>query len=73
MRDVTFFSRLWALEHPWRVQRVSLNTQEHRIDVWLAHRRNASFDCPVCGKRSPLRDHVPTRSWRHLDHGDCLT
>jgi len=68
-----FFSKLLALENPWRVERVSLDTQEHHIDLWLAHRRNASFACPECGRPSPLRDHVSARSWRHLDHGDCLT
>jgi transposase len=73
MRDITFFSKLLALENPWRVERVSLDTQKHHIDVWLAHRRNASFACPECGRPSPLRDHVSARSWRHLDHGDCLT
>jgi transposase len=73
MRDTTFFARLLALDHPWRVQCVSLDTQRNRIDVWLAHRRNASFGCPECGKPVPLRDHVGTRSWRHLDHGTCST
>ena len=73
MRDITFFSRLLALDHPWRVRRVSLDTHRHRIDLGLVHRRNASFACPECGQPAPLRDHAATRSWRHLDHGGCST
>lgn len=56
-----------------KVERVSLAPEERELNVWLAHRRNASFTCPECGTRSPLYDHVPFKRWRHLDHGDCLT
>jgi transposase len=73
MRDIDVFSKLLNLRTPWKVDRVSLAPQEHHLDVWLAHRRNASFTCPECGLHRPLYDHVPSRSWRHLDHGDCLT
>jgi transposase len=73
MRDIALFSRLLALEKPWRVQRVSLDTHERSIAIRLAHRRNASFSCPDCGRRAPLYDHAPSRTWRHLDHGDCTT
>jgi len=73
MRDIDLFSRLLSLQRPWRVQRVALDPKEHQIDVWLVHRRNASFCCPECGRRSPLYDHVPSRSWRHLDHGPFRT
>ena len=73
MRDIALFSRLLSLEKPWRVERVSLDTQERSIDVQLVHRRNASFSCPECGRRAPLYDHAPSRNWRHLDHGGCLT
>jgi transposase len=73
MRDIVFFSKLLALKNPWRVDRLSLDTKRRRIDVWIIHRRNAFFRCPDCGNRCPLYDHVPSRSWRHLDHGDCLT
>jgi transposase len=73
MRESTFFAKLLALKNPWRVARVSLDTRRHLIDVCLAHRHNASFVCPECGRPSPLYDHVPSRRWRHLDHGDCLT
>jgi transposase len=73
MRDVTFFAKLLALDHPWRVRRVALDTHRRRIDLWLAHRRNATFTCPECGRPAPLRDHAATRAWRHLDHGGCPT
>jgi transposase len=69
MRDVDAFSKLLNLQKPWLVARVSLDPDERHLGVWLAHRRNASFPCPACGPRSPLYDHVPTRSWRHLDYG----
>jgi transposase len=73
MRDIALFARLLTLEKPWRVQRVALDPHVHQIDLWLAHRRNATFTCPECGARSPLYDHLPFRRWRHLDHGNHLT
>jgi transposase len=73
MRDIDVFSKLLNLRTPWKVERISLVPQEHQLDVWLAHRRNASFTCPECSLRCPLYDHVSPRSWRHLDHGDCVT
>jgi transposase len=73
MRDIDLFSRLLSLELPWRVDRVAVDGKERRIDIWIAHRRNARFTCPECGLRSPLHDHIPSRTWRHLDHDDCLT
>jgi transposase len=73
MRDIDIFSKLLNLQKPWLVDRVSLNPEERHLDVWLAHRHNASFRCPTCGIHFPLYDHVPSRSWRHLDHGDHRT
>lgn len=73
MRDIALFSRLLALEKPWRVQSVSLDPQRRSLDIQLVHRRTASFSCPDCGRRAPLHDHTTSRSWRHLDHGDCAT
>jgi transposase len=73
MRDIDLFSRLLSLQRPWRVERVALDPAERRIDVVLDHRRHASFRCPECGSQSPVYDHVPSRSWRHLDHGGFRT
>jgi transposase len=73
MRDIDLFSKLLGLERPWKVTRVSLAPEEKNLDVWLGHSRSASFCCPDCGTRSPLYDHIPSRKWRHLDHGGYLT
>src|SRR5947209_15481147 len=73
MRDIDVFCQLLNLQKPWLVDHVSLDPEECHLDVWLAHRRNASFTCPECGTRSPLYDHAPPRSWRHLDYGDYRT
>jgi transposase len=73
MRDVDFFAKLLRLKRPWKVERVSISPEEKKIDVWLEHRRRAEFACPECRRPLPIYDHVATRRWRHLDHGDCGT
>jgi transposase len=73
MRDIDVFSRLLNVRHPWKVEDVSVAPERRRLDIRLAHRRNATFTCSECGRRCPTYDHLPSRSWRHLDHGDCLT
>jgi hypothetical protein len=62
MSDLSVFSKLLKIQKPWLVNRVSLDPEERHLDVWLAHRRNASFTRPACGTRSPLHDHVSPRS-----------
>ena len=73
MRDTDVFRTLLGLAHPWRVDRVCLSLEEKQIDLWLVHHPRASFSCPECGRPRPLYDHVPSRNWRHLDHGDYRT
>lgn len=72
MRDVDLFARLLALDRPWSVERVELDDDAKRIEVWLCHRSNARFRCPQCGTVLPIYDHV-ARRWRHLDHGSWMT
>jgi len=73
VRDVVFFSRLLGLERPWKVQQVSLSSEEKEIEVRLEHQCRAEFYCPECRLPLPIYDHAPARRWRHLDHGDRLT
>ena len=73
MRDIDFFAKLLSLKKPWKVDRVALSSEEKQIDVWLEHRRRAEFTCPECRLPLPVYDHVASRRWRHLDHGDRIT
>jgi transposase len=73
MRDIDFFTKLLSLKKPWKVDRVSISPEAKEIDVWLEHRQRAEFACPVCRLPLPIYDHVATRRWRHLDHGECQT
>lgn len=73
MRDIDVFVKLLALQRPWTVEFVDLDSKAESIDVFLGHRSNARFRCPECGVVLPLYDHVPLRRWRHLDHGSWLT
>ena len=73
MREIDFMAQLLALEDPWRVGQVSLAPKDKRLDVSLVHRLGRTFFCPECGQPRPLYDHLPSRSWRHLDHGEFLT
>jgi transposase len=73
MRDIDFFAKLLNVKRPWKVDRVSLSPEEKEIHVWLEHRRRAEFACPECRLPLPIYDHVATRRWRHLDHGECQT
>src|ERR1700722_18961243 len=73
MRDVDFMAQLLGLEDPWRVQTITLAPKNKRLDVSLEHRQGATFSCPECRQARPSYDHLPSRSWRHLDHGEFLT
>jgi transposase len=73
MRDTALFSRLLGLANPWQVGRVAVSSEPEQVDVFLEHQRRGRFTCPECGLLLPIFDHVPSRSWRHLDHGGYLT
>jgi transposase len=73
VRDIDVFARLLTLKKPWKVERVSLSSEEEEVHVWLQHRGSAMFACPECRLPLPVYDHAPSRRWRHLDHGGHVT
>jgi transposase len=73
MHETTFFTRFLGLELPWKVTRVSFAPEEEKFDVFFEHKPRTCFACPECGYMLPVHDHVPSRRWRHLDHGQYLT
>jgi transposase len=73
MRASTLFRDLVKLSPPWRIERILSFPQEKRVEILLNHLPGKQFPCPECGIRLPVRDHVPQRSWRHLDSGPFVT
>ena len=67
MQDTQLYQQILGLSEPWFVQSVDLNVSDHRVDVRVAHRSEARWSCPRCGKAAPLHDHRESRTWRHLD------
>ncbi len=67
MRDTTLYQHLLGLTEPWAVERVELDLEKGRVDVWVEHPKGLSWACPECGSQGTLHDHAAERVWRHLD------
>jgi len=67
MRDSQLYQQILGLSDPWFVERVELNLAEQRVDVFVEHRAQAKWTCPVCQQPAGLYDHAEERVWRHLD------
>jgi transposase len=67
MRDTQLYHQILGLEDPWFVQRVELNMEQQRVDIFVEHGKDAQWNCPVCAKAVGLHDHTEERVWRHLD------
>ena len=68
----SFYQRVIAPPHPWRVSKVVIAEDNSRVDVWLEH-LSFQFLCHECQQPAPIYDHAPEREWRHLDTCDCPT
>ena len=73
MRDTQLYRQILGLDDPWFVSRVELDMAEQRVDVFVEHRPDAAWSCPVCQKRCGLYDHAEERVWRHLDSRQLKT
>lgn len=67
MKDTELYRTLLGLEKPWFVDRVELDMEAGRVDVWVEHERGLKWPCAECGVELAVRDHVEERCWRHLD------
>ena len=59
-----------GLTTDWRVDRVAMNTQKERVDIYLSH-SGQGLVCPETGESGTLYDHRKEREWRHLDWFQC--
>jgi transposase len=67
MRDVELYQQILGLESPWSVRDVVLNIDEGRVDIHVQHPEGVKWQCPHCARELSCYDHVPERTWRHLD------
>lgn len=67
MQDRQLYQQILGIVSPWSVDRVELKLESGEVHVHLLHAKDASWQCPECGRECPLYDHQPARTWRHLD------
>lgn len=67
MKDTELYRYLLGIEQPWTVERVVLDLEQQRVDVWTTHKEGVHWPCAECGSMASLYDHAPERTWRHLD------
>jgi transposase len=67
MQDTELYRQVLGLEEPWSVDRVEVDTDGGRVDIWVAHAHGERWACPQCESELPCHDHVQERVWRHLD------
>src|SRR3989304_6555929 len=67
MQDTELYRYLLGIEEPWTGERVTLDMENQRVDVWATHLKEIRWPCPECGTLASLYDHAPERAWRHLD------
>ena len=67
MQDTHLYQQILGLTDPWFVQEVDLDVASQRVTITAEHRADATWRCPHCDQPTPLYDHGPMRTWRHLD------
>ncbi len=73
MESVELYRQLLGLSVPWTVERVGLDMAKGRVEVYVGHLPGQRFSCPECSQELAVYDHLPERSWRHLDSMQFLT
>jgi len=61
------YQQLLGLVQPWKITGIDLDIPQMRLDITLEWPQGRKAPCPECGKLCGLKDHLPVRTWRHLD------
>ena len=67
MNDTELYQQILGLESTWKVEKVELNIERQRVDVWVSYPKGTQFSCTECGQIHSVYDHAPERTWRHLN------
>lgn len=63
---LSHYSVLLGLEKPWKVSHVDLEMEASRVVIEVEY-QGSNGSCAECENSCKIRDHAPTRQWRHLD------
>ena len=58
MDECQLYSALHELKPPWKVERVSLDSVEKTVDIYILHEKGSKLLCPVCRNESMTYDHL---------------
>lgn len=61
------YGQLLGIGEGWTVCEVQLSREKNQVVIFLETKPGVRHACPRCGESSPLKDHAPSRQWRHLD------
>jgi transposase len=61
------YGELLGVGQQWEVERVELDHVARRIETWAVWCKDEALMCPQCRETCPGYDHLPLRTWRHLD------
>lgn len=67
MFDTELYQQVLGLNAPWKVSQVRLDVEATEIHVHVEHTEECSWECPQCHRELSCYDHVPERTWRHLN------
>jgi len=68
MDATELYQPILGLTEPWYVETVTIDEPTTTVTIQLAHQTGSDwFPCPRCQQNAPVYDHLPERTWRHLD------
>lgn len=67
MDDKELYGQILGIVSPWEIQRIDLQMDQDRVDIYLEWPYSQDGECPECGKACKIHDRRDERIWRHLD------
>lgn len=67
MDDKELYRQILGVVSPWEIEKIDLDMDNNRVDIYLQWPYKMEGICPECGKSCKIHDRREERIWRHLD------
>ena len=67
MDDKKLYKEILGIVAPWKIEKVALDIDNDRVDIFLGWPYLHDGICPACKKDCKIHDRREERIWRHLD------